>query len=466
MDARRLTATNGEEPPRTPRWLRAPMIGAAIIGVAAVITLVTIQLLPNVPPAGTASGSPQASATPAATSEPSPTAAPSTPVSYVYGTDDWPTAKVVENAVPGQLDLARTGFWTLESSTTDGDWTLRVGTLGGRITREVTLTPMVGPLILGPPEPVGPASGRVLYVSDDGRTASLHVVDATTGDDREIMNTDAFIPRLAIDPAGTSAFYLALDRRTGAFQGVFGIAIEGGQPMVIISHRDVQPVATNATLAAIPTVVAQLAVSDDGQWLVYSAGWCQPDGCDLYAARTTGDANVLHTPNFQFGDTILAVSGSLLIGTSDCGPPSCDGFVIDLQTGERWPLGGAAFFAASQVIDGPHGPVALGQSDATADGAWDVEALDLTDRTRTTAFTANDDGPPVKLAERHFSLAFLRDYSVVKLVEPLTGAELPPGWFLIYRNADAAPAPYRGYSAAPLGGTVETPLPIMTFPGG
>ena len=53
--------------------------------------------------------------------------------------------------------------------------------------------------------------------------------------------------------------------------------------------------------------------------------------------------------------------------------------------------------------------------------------------------------------------------SVVGLAETY-GAELSPGWFLVYRNADAAPAPYPDYSAAALGGTKEVPLPVMTFP--
>jgi hypothetical protein len=467
MDTRRLAASIGEEPSHPTRWVRAAMIGAATVGVVVVIALVTVQLALNLPPTGTASGSPPASETPAASngpsSSPGPSAAP-TAGPTLRITADWPTATESAAVVPAQLDLAGTGFWTLETSIVAREWTLRVGTLDGRITREVTLTPVMGPLNLSViPEPVGPANGRLLYVSDNGQEASLHVVDAATGDDRELTSTNAFIPRLAIDPAGGSAFYLALDRRSGAFRGVFGIAIDGGQPTVLIGPETTQPVATTATLAAVAAVSEQLAVSDDGQWLVYTAG-CSPDACDLYAVHPADDAVVLHTRNVWFEDTIIGISGSLLVGASDCGEPDCDGFVIDLQTGERWPLGGRGErFAPRQLIAGPHGPIALTERDTGAEGTWQVEALDLTDRTRTTVFSATYARQTIARPWSSVRQS-LFGYAVVIPAWPPAGAELPAGWFLIHGNADAAPAPYADYSAAPLGGSAETSLPIMSFP--
>jgi hypothetical protein len=443
-DRRRLTAWLDEGASRPTRWWRAAMVGAATIGAAVVITMVTVQLLPSGPPPGTASGSPHASATPGATGEQTPSPAPSV-LPTPHPTADWPTATPVGAVVPAQLELPGVGFWTLETSIIVRDWTLRIGTLEGRVTRTIALTPAVGPLdVTTIPVPVGPAGGRVLYVTDDGRTASLHVVEAATGDDRELTTTDAIIPRLAIDPAGSSAYFVALDRRSGAFDGLFRIEVRGGQPVMLI---DPQPAAAMATLAAQSSYFPQIVVSNDGAWVVFAS--CRPAGCDVYAV--TPDQSTLRglTGDLLFGETIVGVAGDLLIGASSCAEATCDGFAVDLQSGERWPLGGPdAPFDPKRLIAGPRGPLVLGQGDAGAQGTWQLEALDLTDRSRTAAFAAT----------------YEPGYTVVGLAGEWPGAELPAGWFLIYRNADAAPAPYPDYSAARLGGTTETPLPIMTFP--
>ena len=443
MDSTRLAASAGEARAQPSRWFRAAMLGAGTIGVAAVITLVAIQLAPNVPPTGTASGSPHASETPRETS-PGPSVEPSAAPTE-HTTADWPTANEAENVVPAQLGLADAGFWTLEGGIIVRDWTLRIGTLDGQVTREVSLTPAVGALDLEIiPEPVGPAAGRVLYVTDDGQTARLHVVDAANGEDRALTSTDAIVPRLAINPAGTSAFYVALERRSGTFQGVFRIDIEGGQPVMLISPP---PMAASATLAAQTSYFPQLAVSASGGWVVFAG--CRPAGCDVYAVTPDGSALRGITGAVRFTDAVVGISGDLLIGASLCEEATCDGFTVDLQTGERWPLGGSDVpFDPKQLIAGPHGPIVLSEIDTGNQGTWQVEALDLTNRSRTAAFAATYDP----------------GHTVVGLAEPSAGAELPPGWFLIYRNANAAPAPYPDYSAAPFGGSVETQLPIMSFP--
>ncbi len=428
--------------PQERGWLaRWPMMRFAVpiaAGLVIVAAVMTGLLFPNLPtPVG-----PGRSASPslAATSEPEPTA-----TRTEHATADWPTASATENGVPAQIDLAGTGFWTLETPLTASDWALRVGTLDGRVTRQVALMPGMGPLDLSLiPEPAGPANGQVLYVADDGLTASLHAVDALTGDDRKLTSTDAIIPRLAIDPAGTSALYATFDRQTGDPLGVFRIAVGGGQPDELLTFPSA---AADATLVAQVALFPQLAVSTDGSWVVFAS--CRPAGCDVYAV--TPDQSRLHgiTGAMDYGETIVGIAGDLLIGESACTEVHCDGFAVDLETGERWPLGGSDHaFDPRQVIVGPHGPVALTESDTGDQGIWQVEALDLTDRTRTPAFTAT----------------YQFGYTVVKLAESSAGAELPPGWFLVYRNADAAPAPYPNYSAAQLGGSAETPLAIMTFP--
>jgi hypothetical protein len=422
-------------------WRVAAGVAAAVIVLVAAYA--GYDLLRGTTPAPATSPSPSG----VASASPQPTASPSVPTQHT--TADWPTVKTTTAEVPTQLDLASTGFWTIETPPTLSDWVLRIGTLDGRVTRQVSLTPAMGPLDVSLiPQPVGPAGGRVLYVTDDGQVASLHVVDALTGADRELTRIDAFIPQLAIDPGGSTAYYLALDRHTGAVLGLYGVPTAGGgEPQQLIAGP---PTTATATLAAQASYLPQLAVSSDGSWIVFAS--CRPTGCDLYAVNPTGDTLRVHHRTFRFGETIVGISGNLLIGSSVCTEASCAGFVIDLVTGDRWPLGGSDQpFAPKSLIAGPHGPLLLGQTETYDQGIWHVTALDLTDRTRSAVFSAT----------------FKPAYTVVGLADRLTaGAELPAGWFLIYRNADAAPNPYPDYSAATLGGSAEVTLPVMTFPRG
>ncbi len=375
-----------------------------------------------------------------------PSAAPST----------WPTIAPSAAAVPTRLDLAHIGFWTLEQPMAAVDLSLnplRVGTLDGRITMAVDLhNPGIGPLYLPlQPQPVGPAGGRVLYVADDGHRAILHVVSVASGADRELMTTTAFIVALAIDPSGTTAYSVTLDRSTGTLVGVEAVATDGGEPHAIISSVDLGPgAATPYTPVSGISYYPQLAVSMDGRWVVLAS--CLPSGCDVVAVQA-GGGPLKHSQAFAFDNGIVGVAGNLLIGSSSpCALGICDGFAIDLRTGDRQPLGGAqSIFDPKQLIAGPHGPLLLGDGGDYAKGEWQVEGLDLTDRTRSSIFAGS----------------FTPAYTVVSLAQSRgasAGAELPPGWFLIYRNANAAPAPYPDFTAATIGGTAEVHLPIMTFP--
>lgn len=84
-----------------------------------------------------------------------------------------------------------------------------------------------------------------------------------------------------------------------------------------------------------------------------------------------------------------------------------------------------------------------------------VEALDLTTGSRSTVFesTFQPGTTMVGLAAGYQATGYLG------------GAELPPGWFLLFRSTVAQPplAPTPDYSAAALAGT-ETHLPFMKTP--
>lgn len=391
-------------------------------------------------------------ARPSATSGPSTvpsTANPSPTTSSAPTT--WPTIAPSPATVPAQLDLGNLGFWTLEQPMAAVDLSLnplRVGTLDGRVTRALDLhDPGNGPLNLSlQPEPVGPAGGRMLYVADDGHQATLHLVSVATGADHVLLTATAFIAAMALDPSGSTAYAATLDRTSGVFVAVEVVATAGGQARPIIKIGDLGPdAATPCTPVVGVSYDPRLAVSTDGRWVVLAS--FRPSGCGLVAAPTDGGA--LQTwPGFRIDEQIVGIAGDLLIGSSPCAQATCDGFVVDLRTGARWPLGGASdIFAPKQLIAGPRGPLVLGDGGDYAKGEWQVEALDLTDRSRSSVFAAT----------------FTPLDTAVHLAE-LRQAELPAGWFLIYHNVEGAPLPEPDYSAGTIGGKTELPLPIMTIP--
>ena len=419
-------------------WLRIAMLGTATVAAAAVVTLVTLGGLPKITgPAGTSSQSPHASVGPSATLAPTPTATPSQSVAV-----PWPTVAPSEASVPSSLDGQGFAFWTLDQRAPCCGSTLRISTSTGSWEGiiEIPALRMAGEFWS---IPAGPAGGRVLYVVDDGETAHLRVEDAGTGADTELTSTSLLIARLAIDPSGSTAYYLLFDRRTSAFQGLWAIPTNGGQPRPLTA---VQLTTSMATLAAQRIYPPQLAVSDDGNWIVFAN--CGPTACEFFAYHPDGTSEPLDWRNFHVGDTIVGIAGNLLIGSSDCPQATCDGFVLDLRTDERWPLGGADHpFAPKQLIAGPRGPLVLAESADHDQGLWQVEALDLTDGRRSSAFGATFEPgvADLRLAEGWYP----------------AGAELPPGWFLIYRNADPEALLPPDYSAATAGAALETKLPFM-----
>jgi hypothetical protein len=438
MDTRKVTAEVRANMPRRAGRLRMAMVATATVAAAAFVTLVALGGLPKViGPAGTSSGSPRVSVAPSATLTPTPTA--TSPQSV---TVPWPTVAPSETSVPSSLEGQDFTFWTLDELVPCCT-TLRISTSTGNRDEVIDI-----PGRALPPEawaePAGPAGGRVLYVVDDGRTAHLMLHDARTGAGAELMSTSLVIARVAIDPSGSNAYYLLFDRRRpSAFQGLWAVPTDGGQPRPLIS---VQATTAVATLAAERVYLPQLVVSADGSWIVFVT--CQPSGCQFHANHPNGTSQPLDWSNFHPGDAVVGIVGDLLIGSSECGQAICDGFALDLGTGERWPLGGGDHpFAPHQLIAGPRGPLVIGETSDHDQGVWRVEGLDLTDGTRSSVFEAT----------------FQPGVTTVRLAKGWypAGAELPPGWFLIYRNADATGLLPPDYSAATAGAASETELPFM-----
>jgi len=422
-------------------WLRIAVLGTAAVA-AVVVILVAIVVLPKIiGPVGISSESPQASVAAGATLAPAPAATPSQSVAV-----SWPTVASSEASVPSSLDGQGFAFWTLDERVPCCGSTLRIST---STENSPDVIEMPGAL---PPGfwalPAGPADGRVVYVVDDGRTAHLMVEDAWTGAVHELTSTDHLIAQLAIDPSGSTAYFLLHDRPTSAFQGLWAVPTVGGRPRPLIAG---QATTATAILVAERVYFPQFAVSTDGSWIVFAN--CQPAGCEFQALHPDGTAEPGDWSNFHLGDTIVGIAGDLLIGSSECQQAVCDGFVLDLRTGERWPLGGADRpFVPQQLIAGPRGPLVLGESADHDQGLWHVEALDLTSGRRSSVFGATFEPgvTMVGLAEGHYPAG--------------AAAELPPGWFLIYRNTVAAAFLPPDYSAATAGAALDTTLPFMKSP--
>lgn len=458
-DTRSVMAALAQNGPRSAGWLRMTILGAATVAAAAVITLVVVGVLPNVTgPVGDVSGSPQPSVAPSAT--PGPTATPAasaTPASTSSATPPqpvavpWPTLAPSEASVPTSLDGQDFAFWTSYYPPPCCTSLLRISTSAGSSDRviEIPGIPSFGDW----PEPAGPAAGRVVYVVSDGRTRHLRVADARTGADRELTSTSLVIGRVAIDPSGSTAYYMLFDRLTRDFQGLWAIPTSGGQPTQLVSV----PATTGmATLVATRVYEQpQLAVSDDGSRIAYVL--CYTTYCEFHAIHADGTADPIDWSNFHTPDVIVGIAGDLLIGASECPYLTCDGFVLDLRTGERWPLGGDdAPFSPTALIVGPHGPLVLGERLDYDQGRLRVDALDLTDGSRSTAFEATFEPgvDEVHLAEGGSVLDFF------------AGADLPAGWFLIARlgtvNVGVLSPP--DYSAAMAGAALATDLPFMDSP--
>jgi hypothetical protein len=445
-DTKKIMAAVLDDEPRQAGWLRMMLLGAATVAAAAVITLVALGWHAKVTgPASSSSESPDVSAAATATPASTPKATLPQPVAV-----PWPTVAPSAVSVPSSLDGQDFAFWTLYRPPPCCGSLLRIATSTGSSDRVIDVPDFTGPGELSA-TPAGPAGGRVVYVLTEGRTAHLRVADARTGSDTELTSTSLLIARLAIDRGGSTAYYLLFDRLSSAFQGLWAISTSGGQPSPLVS---VPATTATATLAATRVYVEpQLAVSEDGSWIAYVI--CHTVDCEFHAIHSDGTADPIDWSNFHAGDQIVGIAGSLLIGSSECEQTTCDGFVLDLRTGERWPLGGANFpFYPGALIAGPHGPLVLSESIDWEQGRLRVDALDLTDGSRRTALEST--------FQPGTSEAHLAQYGSV--LDFFAGAELPAGWFLISRfvAADAGVLPPPDYSAATAGATLETMLSFMT----
>ncbi|PZR64786.1 MAG: hypothetical protein DLM71_01680 [Chloroflexi bacterium] len=225
------------------------------------------------------------------------------------------------------------------------------------------------------------------------------------------------------------------------------MAIAGGQPRRVILASDFAQMATPPV--DLPTAASQLIASEDGRWL--AAASCRASGCTVVAVHPSGGSAIRIT-GLGATDRLVGFIGDRLVVSVawSCLEVECDGFSVDLTTAVRQPLGDRDVFDPQRVILAATGSKLLGEAEDYPTGRWWAELFDPATATRRRVFAATYD--PAR--------------TVLRLARPddFLSVELPPGWFLIYRNDNAAPAPYPRYSTARIDGATETRLPILTPP--
>jgi len=201
----RLIAAGPEEPRQ--RWRRFVPLAVATAALAAVATLVVLDLAPfNRPPTGTAS--PAARRTPGA----SPSTSPDASASSVPAAD-------IDLSELAWYDLTDTSFGQLTGPQPEATplpspyGELRVGTLNGHLAAEVHLDQVSFAN--------GPYAAGVLAGQDDGNRSELLLVSPTTGDVRNLFQTDFLVPTAALSPDGAWIYYPKIDRASGRDAGLW-----------------------------------------------------------------------------------------------------------------------------------------------------------------------------------------------------------------------------------------------------
>lgn len=260
------------------------------------------------------------------------------------------------------------------------------------------------------PVTAGPAGGIVLYVSDDGISSELRIVNVDGTDDRTIGSIPEVVFTAALGPGGAEAYLVLLDRATGREQGVVRIGTDGSSSPTKIMDPAIgtQPAfAVGMVLAAVSRFAIALFPSPDGRQLARVA--CGPTACLLEVADLTSGAIAAfrNPPILEF----FGLADGIMVGRFDCRdacPDSLPTDVVEIATLQRVRL---APDVGTRVATGADGRlILLGQKAAAVGNPGpDIHATDV--RTGATRTLISLDG------------ALLPEIDPVRL-----GVELPMGW--------------------------------------
>lgn len=260
---------------------------------------------------------------------------------------------------------------------------LRLGTIGGP-----------GWSVALPAEAwaTGPVAGQVLFGSDDGRASTIARFDAVRGCIEPIAVVPEVVRSAILDPAGDAIHEHRLARADRADLGIWV-----RRPGAHATERQLPPPGDDDRFG--PTWRTDLAWSDDARSLVVAT--CGELACRFRVADRTGLVRSVDDPDL--GALVGMVDGRLVVRGACRGLP-CPVLSIDPATDDRTvldPAGGSAALDA--------GGTSLLIADVPGRRHGALRTIDL--RTGRSRAVPTDDLP---VQARSGS-----------------GAELPPGWFLV-----------------------------------
>jgi len=242
-----------------------------------------------------------------------------------------PGATLAPSLPPHALDLSALGWQTvvpeLDPTTqeTIGHW-LAVGTLNSEDpTWFEPLTEMAWRFdVFADQGPVvdGPTGGQVLYVSDDGVSSEVRVVDIHGTQSALIGTTDAVVFTARLSPDGQSAYVVLLERATGRDRGVFRVLVGGdGSFEQVIGPPTVDTAGAPAAirLVAADRFVRTLRISADGSEVARLA--CgEPFGQCVFDLLEVADGSIARYNNPGGQSDLVAIGDSYVLGGWHCLP--------------------------------------------------------------------------------------------------------------------------------------------------
>lgn len=327
---------------------------------------------------------------------------------------------------PEGIDLASFGWWVADLRIGDAGhidgYGFQVGLLddtkarGGEMVElahwPVELAGVRGPLI------VGPARGRVVYLSDDGVASELRMAEVTGEVGRAVATFPEVVWTMAIDPTGQAVYVVLLGREAGDDRGVWRVPLDrDAAPARILPPSQRGLAATGEggiRLVAVIRFVRELQVSADGTILVRRACGEPFGSCDLDVISLTDGA----VKRFAETDVteLLGVVDDLVVGglAGECLPPgACRRTALNLRTGLMVPIAPTDGRDRIAVGDGGQGLHVLMEDVAGLPTRYLLRVTDLGTGVRWAATEP--------LADLWYQLPFPGEL----------GVEVPRGWILV-----------------------------------
>ncbi|HYO43234.1 MAG TPA: hypothetical protein VES19_08565 [Candidatus Limnocylindrales bacterium] len=186
----------------------------------------------------------------------------------------------------------------------------------------------------------GPVADRVLAGTDDGTSSHLRLLDPGRGCASAVADEAAVIRSAVMAPDGASILEHRVDRRTRADLGVWRRSLGVGDTMPGVPVRVLPGLAADESHGR--TFTTELLVASDGSLVVSS---CGPEAC---RDRVLDAAGVQVTSVDRVGPA-LGVDDGRLVARDVCAGDPCGVIAVDLVTGARDVLVGAA---SAAVLDG------------------------------------------------------------------------------------------------------------------